>query len=152
MSHDPARLADTRGWLAKARADLRAAEHEFQATPPLLDDIVFHCQQAAEKALKGFLAYDWPGNVRELANVIERAVVLGQGPKVELQDLPARVVAHQERGSSESPSYREALNGFRREVILTALTRAQGNRAVAARALGLHEKYLLRLMKSLRIG
>lgn len=57
MPHDPVRVADTRGWLAKARADLRAAEHEFRAVPPILDDIVFHCQQAAEKALKGFLAW-----------------------------------------------------------------------------------------------
>ncbi len=55
MPHDPARVAETRGWLARAASDLRAAEHEFHATPPLLDDIVFHCQQAAEKALKGFL-------------------------------------------------------------------------------------------------
>lgn len=57
MPHDPGRLADTRGWFVRARADLRAAEHEFGATPPLLDDIVFHCQQAAEKSLKGFLAW-----------------------------------------------------------------------------------------------
>ena len=57
MPHDPARVAETRGWLARATSDLRAAEHEFLATPPLLDDIVFHCQQIAEKALKGFLSW-----------------------------------------------------------------------------------------------
>ena len=43
------------GW--PSTSDLRAAEHEFRATPPLLDDIVFHCQQIAEKALKGFLSW-----------------------------------------------------------------------------------------------
>lgn len=57
MPHDPARAAETQGWLARAASDLRAAEHEFRATPPLLDDIVFHCQQAAEKVLKGFLTW-----------------------------------------------------------------------------------------------
>jgi HEPN domain-containing protein len=36
--------------LLKARSDLRAAAHEFDADPPILDDIVFHAQQAAEKA------------------------------------------------------------------------------------------------------
>ncbi len=57
MPHDPARVAEARGWLARATSNLRAAEHEFLATPPLLDDIVFHCQQIAEKALKGLLSW-----------------------------------------------------------------------------------------------
>lgn len=51
------RAAETRSWLAKAAIDLRAAEHEFDAVPPILEDIVFHCQQAAEKSLKGFLSW-----------------------------------------------------------------------------------------------
>lgn len=57
MPHDPARVAETRGWLVRASSDVRAAEHELRATPPLLDDIVFHCQQVAEKSLKGFLTW-----------------------------------------------------------------------------------------------
>ena len=58
MPPDP-RVLETRSWLAKAAAsDLRAAAHEFRANPPLLDDIVFHAQQATEKALKGFLELD----------------------------------------------------------------------------------------------
>ena len=48
MPPDP-RVLETRSWLAKAASDLRAAAHEFRADPPLLDDIVFHAQQAAEK-------------------------------------------------------------------------------------------------------
>src|SRR5262245_23897479 len=39
-----------------------------------------------------FLAYPWPGNVRELANVIERAVVLGEGPEVTLENLPLDLI------------------------------------------------------------
>jgi len=40
------------------------------------------------KVIKIFLKYKWPGNIRELENAIERAVVVGKGPQVELQDLP----------------------------------------------------------------
>jgi hypothetical protein len=57
MPHDPVLVAETKDWFAKAANDLRAAEHEFTAVPPLLSDIVFHCQQAAEKAMKGFLTW-----------------------------------------------------------------------------------------------
>lgn len=57
MQHDPARVADTRAWLVRAHRDLRAAEHDFGAIPPLLDAVVFHCQQAAEKSFKAFLTW-----------------------------------------------------------------------------------------------
>jgi hypothetical protein len=55
MQPDPVRMEDTRGWLVNAQKDLRSAEHGLSAAPPLLEDVVFHCQQAIEKALKGFL-------------------------------------------------------------------------------------------------
>jgi transcriptional regulator with GAF, ATPase, and Fis domain len=44
-----------------------------------------------EAATEALLAYDWPGNIRELENVIERAVVLSDGPAVTLDDLPPEV-------------------------------------------------------------
>ena len=47
MPHDAIRVADTRGWLLKARADL-GAEVDLGAAPPLTGDAAFHCQQAAE--------------------------------------------------------------------------------------------------------
>jgi len=42
----------------------------------------------APTALKLLLDYDWPGNVRELENVIERALVIGQGKEIAANDLP----------------------------------------------------------------
>ena len=44
-----------REWLVKAQRDLRMAHLAFQDDPPLFDSGCFHCQQAAEKALKGLL-------------------------------------------------------------------------------------------------
>ena len=48
-------MADARAWFVKAANDLRGAEIDLAAEPPLLDDCTFHCQQAVEKTLKGFL-------------------------------------------------------------------------------------------------
>jgi two-component system, NtrC family, response regulator AtoC len=96
------------------------------------------------------VAYEWAGNVRELANVIERAVVLGQGPQVTLDDLPPRIACTAEEQRT-SVSYRAAIDAARAEVIRRALATTQGNRAAAARILGLHKTHLLNLIKSLRI-
>lgn len=57
MPHDPQRIAEARSWLVKAAEDLRAGVHGLVATPPLLGVVAFHCQQAAEKALKAILAW-----------------------------------------------------------------------------------------------
>ena len=57
MPHDPELLAETRSWFIKAGQDLGAATHELTAEPPFLTDIVFHAQQAAEKAFKGLLTW-----------------------------------------------------------------------------------------------
>ena len=57
MPHDPARVADTKAWLDRVATDLRAAALDLAADPPILDDLVFHCQQAVEKAMKAFLSW-----------------------------------------------------------------------------------------------
>jgi HEPN domain-containing protein len=57
MPHDPARVSDTRAWLSRAATDLRAAAIDLAADPPLLDDLVFHCQQAVEKSMKSLLTW-----------------------------------------------------------------------------------------------
>ena len=57
MPHDPVRAADTKAWLQKALLDLRTGTYELGGEPALRADVVFHAQQAAEKAMKGFLAW-----------------------------------------------------------------------------------------------
>jgi transcriptional regulator with PAS, ATPase and Fis domain len=102
-------------------------------------------------AMKGLVSYNWPGNVRELANVIERAVVLGSGSVLAREDLPTRLVMKERTFSQETFSYRDGINAARKELIIKALEKTQGNRSAAAKVLGLEAKYLLKLMKSLRI-
>jgi DNA-binding NtrC family response regulator len=103
--------------------------------------------EAEEKLVR----YRWPGNVRELANVIERAVVLGQGPKIALHDLPPRIVGAELTAPADNLSYRDHLEASKKQLILRALRDSQGNQAAAAKTLGLHRTHLARLMKSLHI-
>jgi DNA-binding NtrC family response regulator len=136
--------------LRERREDVPALARHFLQR--FAKEVKKNLSEINEAALGKLSAYDWPGNVRELANVIERAVVLGQGPEIAPHDLPVRIVAAQRESQSDGISYREAMDAYRRQLVMRALVQTQGNRAAAARALGLHEKYLLRLLKSLRIG
>jgi DNA-binding NtrC family response regulator len=107
--------------------------------------------EVAEDALAKLCAFHWPGNVRELANVIERAVVLGGGSTLTVNDLPSRIVAAAPVDQNDNRTYREAMESTRRALVAQALSQTNGNRAAAAKALGLHEKYFLRMIKNLGI-
>jgi len=111
-----------------------------------------HFSKITKEAQEKLLAYVWPGNVRELGNVIERAVVLGSGPNIALEDLPARMAVGKSGAVPGTLSYREGVNAARKELILKALSTTQGNRSAAAKLLGLEAKYLLTLIKSLGIS
>lgn len=75
MPRDPVALEDARAWLAKADLDLRAAHGDLALAPALLGDAAFHCQQAAEKALKAVLAlHDRPFRKTHDLGELERAV------------------------------------------------------------------------------
>jgi DNA-binding NtrC family response regulator len=108
--------------------------------------------EITDEALARLCDYPWPGNVRELANVIERGVVLGDGPEFSVDCLPSRLVGDSSLAPAEIMPFHEAVNSHRRTLIVDALARAQGNRAAAAKALGLHRTHLLKLMKALRIN
>ena len=57
MQPEDARTADARAWLAKSRQDVRRVEILLAATPADVEGALFHCQKAAEKALKAFLTW-----------------------------------------------------------------------------------------------
>ena len=105
-----------------------------------------------EEALQKLTAYEWPGNVRELANVIESAVVMGQGPDLTARDLPDKIGSKMAEILQDGFSYHKAIDDYRRELIEKTLGQTQGNRAEAAKILGLQRTYLSRLIKALRIS
>jgi len=135
--------------LRERREDIQALAHHFlQKHSRAMGRNVTEIPREARERLQ---EYDWPGNVRELGNVIERAVVLGSSGSISVEDLPSRIAAGTAPSAPGTSSYREAVNAARRLVIVNALAATHGNRAAAAKRLGLEAKYLLKLIKSLRI-
>jgi len=84
----------------------------------------------SSQAVDALVAYPWPGNVRELQNAIERAVVVGSPPRIEVADLPLRVTG-QEVGKPGALSLHEV----ERAHIQALLERTQWNVSKAARLL-----------------
>jgi Nif-specific regulatory protein len=98
--------------------------------------------------------YDWPGNVRELENAIERAVVLGSEPEIQLSELPETIweTVGSEPAHSANVNYHAALREAKRRIVTDALKTAGGNYTEAARRLGVHVTYIHRLMKGFKTG
>jgi transcriptional regulator with GAF, ATPase, and Fis domain/pSer/pThr/pTyr-binding forkhead associated (FHA) protein len=138
------------------------------ASPPLRerrDDIpvlaLYFANKYAAKGKRGFkgiaaearallMQYSWPGNVRELENAIEHAIVMGLTDEILPEDLPDALLEEQ---SPElvSARYHHTLNQTKKQLVLTALDEAKGSPADAARLLGIHPKYLHRLIRNLNL-
>jgi two-component system response regulator AtoC len=96
------------------------------------------------------VAYAWPGNVRELENVLERAMILAEGERITLRELPPNVVSP-ERGPGRSAagdlSLRRARKALEADLIERALRATGGNRTHAARLLEISHRALLYKIK-----
>ncbi len=93
------------------------------------------------------LQYSWPGNVRELENAMERAVVLGVSDLVLPEDLPESLLEASPRDATAE--YHRSVGMAKKEAILDAYLRGNGDYKQAARFLGLHPNYLLRLVRNM---
>lgn len=103
-------------------------------------------------AINALQSYHWPGNVRELQNVIERAVLLGKGPRITIADLPAHItqgVPVATVAASTRQTLKEALEGPERQIILQVLRENNWNRNLTADQLGINRTTLYKKMKKL---
>jgi two-component system response regulator HydG len=101
-----------------------------------------------DEALAFMRAYGWPGNVRELRNVVERAVVLANGPKILPVHLPAHVTASPARHRPPPETARVmTLRELESRHIASVLALTGGNRVRAAELLGIHRNTLRRRMR-----
>jgi len=154
---------------------------------PLSMRFLQYANQANERSIRGFdpaalallCSYSWSGNVRELRNAIERAVVIAEGDKILVKDLPERVrtsarlrqpgVDAVEKGAAEKDigdrdsvppgsalpeeggGLRARMARHEAEIIVEALRESQWNQTEAARKLEMPLRTLVHRMKTLGI-
>jgi two-component system, NtrC family, response regulator HydG len=96
--------------------------------------------------------YNWPGNVRELRNIIERAVILCHGNKIEPADLPAHIV----HPSGDEPvitiAFGTGLKIVEKTIILQTLQRHNNNKTLTAKELGISLKTLHNKLQEYKSG
>ena len=128
---------------------------------PLIDYLIRRHNNEMKKSFKGadnaairiLMSLPWRGNIRELDNVLERAMILGNGEWITANDIP-----HAEKWDDNNHNIyagphdlTDALRAYEKMHIENVLKETDGNRAVAAKMLGLSRSSLYRKLDSLGI-
>jgi two-component system response regulator PilR (NtrC family) len=128
---------------------------------PLIDYLIRRHNMEMKKSFKGadnaairiLMSLPWRGNIRELDNVLERAMILGNGEWITANDIP-----HAEKWEDNNHNVyagphdlTDALRAYEKMHIENVLKETDGNRAVAAKMLGLSRSSLYRKLDSLGI-
>lgn len=126
--------------LLAAHFATKLAEKHGQPTPELAPELIEVLQE-----------YEWPGNVRELENLMERLVVLSNGPTLGTEFVPEKMLRALPGVSVTDESTLEgAVAALKKKMIINAL-QTEGNKVAAARKLGISRSYLHRLINEFDI-
>jgi len=104
-------------------------------------------REIAPEVLQTLAAYPFPGNIRELENLMERAVVLAEGPVVELRHLPPDLQLDQQQLKTSRQGGMATLEENERQHILWVLEQTGGNKSRAAEILDIDRASLWRKLK-----
>ena len=139
------------------RIELPTLRHRSEDIPLLVKHFIEKFADSAkrnvegiqEEALAALRSYDWPGNIRELEHTIERAVLLGKGALIAVEDLPAHLVARGESAIvlAQALARQFTLRDLEREYIGKVLETTHGNKTEAARILGVDRTTLYRKLE-----
>jgi DNA-binding NtrC family response regulator len=131
-----------------------------EAIPALVEYLIRRHNAELKKSYKGvdnvtmriLIAHSWPGNIRELDNVIERAMILGNGEWITPADLPRGIQHDSESFPSVADNLKEAIRAYERIHIENVLSRVGGDKRKAAEILGLGLSSLYRKIEELDIN
>lgn len=133
--------------------------------PPLAMKVVdgFNQSKGTDKRIDARVVdrlktYPFPGNVRELINIIERMLIMGEGPRVTVEDLPGEVLhvirsqeCHLSKMDTEGMPLKAALAALEARLISSAVA-STDSLAAAAATLGIHPTTLWRKMTRYGVG
>jgi transcriptional regulator with PAS, ATPase and Fis domain len=140
------------------RMELPSLRDRREDLPLLIDHFVARLNRlkgrdiagVSDAALARLMEYDFPGNVRELENIIEHAFVLCRSGLIDLAHLPPQLRNEGAPARSGLPSGL-TLAAMEKLLLRDALRRSKGNRAAAARELGIDVSTLFRKIKALKL-
>jgi DNA-binding NtrC family response regulator len=148
--------------LAVLHIELPPLRERRSDIPVLVQSFLQHLagprRAVSEAAMARLLAHDWPGNVRELLHVLERASVMSASEVLDEADLalPALIAtpaaAVTDSIDEADLDLRRATAALERRLIEKALARSSGNRAEAARLLGIGRPNLYAKMRELNLS
>jgi DNA-binding NtrC family response regulator len=164
MVRDGRFRSDLAHYLSTLVIELPALRERGEDIPWLAQKLLEFCNAEGGRQLSGFsqealdllAAYSWPGNIDELAREVRQAHRRAAGPRVEVNDLPSQVrdgvkAAAHPRREPERIQLDQFLATIEEELLRRALKQARGNRAQAARLLGITRARLLRRLQQLGI-
>ena len=106
-------------------------------------------KKISNEALQVLQEYDWPGNVRELENIIEHAIVMGNGQVILLEDLPMEILLTESKKNLHTPdvnskqgTLREMVKALEKDAIAVALKKTEGNKLRTAKLLDISRRAL----------
>jgi DNA-binding NtrC family response regulator len=128
--------------------------------PPLVDHLIGRHNAEMKKSYKGvanaalklLMSLPWKGNVRELDNVLELAMILGNGEWITPAELPQCTMPPEENGFEPLNNLRNAVQSYEKSHIENVLKETAGDKTRAAELLGVSRSSLYRKMESLGIS
>ena len=147
--------------LRDRRDDVALLARHFVAKVCKLEGI--ELKEVYNESLAKLASYDWPGNVRQLENMVERAVVISgtrgflvpgdfpiasAGPRPALQRVPPQSISVPDHGIN----FEQVVTVFERNLVDQALSKARGNKTLAADLLGLKRSTLISKLRVLELA
>lgn len=103
-------------------------------------------KKISQEVIEVLQNYDWPGNVRELENIMEHAIVMGNGQVILAEDLPMEIGSLKKSQPSETKGKQETLRAMvkslEKDAIASTLQRTGGNKLQTAKLLGISRRAL----------
>jgi two-component system response regulator PilR (NtrC family) len=109
-------------------------------------------QRIDDDVIRVLMSLPWKGNVRELDNIIEHTMILAEGDRITVKDLPRAVVEYSQNHPAFTFSLRDALRQFEKQHIARVLNQVNGDRKEGARLLDISLSSLYRKIEELGIG